>query len=127
MIQTLSSSNAPAAVGPYSQAVKAGGFVFLSGQIALDAKRGEMVGFSAAEQMEIVLENTKALLEDIGLSFDRVVKTTLYLTDMTQFAAVNEVYATAFSEHKPARACVEVRALPKDALVELECIALVNE
>lgn len=122
MVKSLSSRNAPAAVGPYSLAVAAGDFVFVSGQIALSPATGELVGPDAPAQMRQVLANLRALLEDNGLSPSQVVKTTIFLTDMGQFAAVNEVYAAFFGEVRPARSTVEVRALPKGALVELEAV-----
>lgn len=122
MVKSLSSPNAPAAVGPYSLAVAAGDFVFVSGQIALGPASGELVGPDAPAQMRQVLANLQALLEDNGLSPSQVVKTTIFLTDMGQFAAVNEVYAAFFGEVRPARSTVEVRALPKGALVELEAV-----
>ena len=114
---------APAAIGPYSQAVASGGFLWCSGQIALDPKTGTMVGTTAAAQAERVLANLKGVLEAGGSSLARVLKTTIFLADMADFASVNEVYAAAFGEHRPARATVAVKALPKGALVEIDAVA----
>ncbi len=125
-MEIVATSKAPKAIGPYSQAVVAGGFVFASGQIALDPDTGEMVGRTAAEQAEQVLRNLKAVLEAAGASLDSVVKTTIYLVDMGDFGQVNEVYGRHFGEHRPARATVAVVKLPKDALVEIEAVALVR-
>ena len=114
---------APAAIGPYSQAVKVGDLLFCSGQIPLDPATMEMVGDTAAEQCEQVMSNIQNLLEAAGLGLDRVARTTIFLASMADFAAVNEVYAKYFGDHKPARACVAVKELPKAALVEIDCIA----
>src|SRR5690606_15532354 len=110
------------AIGPYSQAVVAGGLVFCSGQIALDPRSGELVGATAAEQATQVVANLDAVLRAAECALTRVVRTTIFLVDMADFAAVNDVYGKAFP-HAPARACVAVRALPKGALVEIDCIA----
>lgn len=114
---------APAAIGPYSQAVSAGGFLYLSGMLAIDPATGEMVGSDAPTQARQIMRNISALLESRGLSAENVVKTTVFLTDLNSFAAVNAVYGETFLVDPPARSCVEVRRLPKDALVEIECIA----
>lgn len=114
---------APAAIGPYSQAIVCGDLLFCSGQIALDPATGELVGATAKEQAEQVMDNLRAVLEAGGSRLDRVVKTTIFLADMADFAAVNEVYAAALGDHRPARATVAVRTLPKDARVEIDCIA----
>jgi 2-iminobutanoate/2-iminopropanoate deaminase len=119
----ISTKNAPGAVGPYSQAVKAGNFVFASGQIPLDPSTGELVNGDVKKATERSLENVKAILEAAGTSLDKVVKTTVFVKNMSDFAAVNEVYAKYFDKDMPARSCVEVK-LPKDALVEIEVIAL---
>ena len=122
---SVTTSSAPAAIGPYSQAVSAGGFVHCSGQIALDPATMQIVGDDAAQQAERALTNLGAVLEAAGSSLARVVKCTVYLVDMGDFAAVNEIYARFFAgESPPARACVEVARLPKDALVEIDCVAL---
>ena len=122
-METVHTDRAPAAIGPYSQAVKAGNLLFCSGQIPLDPKTMEMVGSTAAEQAEQVMQNLANLLVAGGAGLDRVVRTTIFLASMGDFAAVNEVYARHFGEHKPARACVAVKDLPKGALVEIDCIA----
>ena len=121
--EIVATTLAPAAIGPYSQAVRAGEFVFLSGQIALDPATGEMVGETAAEQAERVMENIGAVLAAAGLAFSQVVKSTIYLTDLADFAAVNQVYGRRFPAEPPARATVGVRELPRGAKVEIEVIA----
>ncbi len=122
-IQIVRSENAPKAIGPYSQAVSAGGFLFCSGQIPLDASSGQIVGETAGEQTVKVMANLLAVLEAAGLDFSNVVKTTIFLKDMNDFASVNDAYAAAMGEHRPARATVEVARLPKDVMVEIDCIA----
>jgi len=124
--QAVHSDNAPAAIGPYSQAVRVGDLLFCSGQIPLDPATMQMVGDDAQSQCVQVLANLQAVLEAGGAAFDSVVRTTIFLVDMADFAAVNEVYGRAFGDHKPARACVAVKALPKGALVEIDCIAQVR-
>lgn len=119
----ISTTNAPGAVGPYSQAVKVGNLVFTSGQIPLDPANGELVGGDVQKATERSLENVKAILEAAGTSLDKVVKTTVFVKNMSDFAAVNEIYAKYFQKDMPARSCVQV-VLPKDALVEIEVIAL---
>jgi len=121
--EIVATTLAPAAIGPYSQAVRVGEFVFLSGQIALDPATGEMVGETAAEQAERVMENIGAVLAAAGLAFSQVVKSTIYLTDLADFAAVNQVYGRRFPAEPPARATVGVRELPRGAKVEIEVIA----
>ncbi|OAA91545.1 RidA family protein [Clostridium coskatii] len=123
--EIINTKKAPGAVGPYSQAVKVGNFLFTSGQIPLDPSTGELVSSDIKKATERSLENIKALLEEAGTSFDKVIKTTVYVKSMSDFAAVNEVYARYFKKDMPARSCVEVK-LPKDALVEVEVIALVD-
>ena len=123
MKRIIATQTAPAAVGPYSQAVVAGNLMFCSGQIALDPATGTMVGSDFAGQTEQVLKNVMALLASEGLSLTDVVKATVFATDMGAFAAVNEVYARFFASEPPARSFVEVSALPKNALVEIEVIA----
>ncbi len=125
MIETISSENAPGAIGPYSQAVKAGNLIFCSGQIPLDPQTGEFVSEDVAEQTRQVLKNLSAVLEAAETSLNNVVKTTVFLADMNDFAQMNEVYAEFFSENKPARATVQAARLPRDARVEIECIAFV--
>lgn len=126
MKQVIKTDKAPAAIGAYSQAVKtaATNIVFCSGQIPLDPKTGEMVGETAAEQCKQVMANVEAVLKAAGLGFADVIKATVYLTDMNDFAAVNEVYGSYFTDKPPARAAVEVSRLPKDARVEIEVIAV---
>ena len=114
---------APAAIGPYSQGVRVGNLFFFSGVIPLAPDTGALVGADAAEQTAQVLQNIRALLAPQGLSPQNVVKTTVFLTDIAAFGAVNDVYASLFDSEPPARSCVEVSALPKGALVEIECVA----
>jgi 2-iminobutanoate/2-iminopropanoate deaminase len=123
MVQPVSTDAAPAAIGPYSQAVMAGGFVFCSGQIALDPASGAVTGADAAAQTVRVMANLEAVLKAAGCGLADIVKTTIYLKEMNDFAAVNEAYARALGGHRPARATVEVSRLPKDVLVEVDCIA----
>ena len=127
MRERIQTDNAPAAIGPYSQAIRAGGFVFASGQIPIDPATGEFVKGGIAEQTEQVLKNLAALLEAAGSGLDKVVKTTVFLADMKEFAGMNEVYARFFSAPPPARATVAAAGLPKDARVEIEAVALVSE
>lgn len=122
MKEIVSTERAPAAIGPYSQAVKTGDLMFMSGQIPLDPATMEIVPGCVACQTEQVLKNMQAILGSQGLSLANVVKTTVFITNMGDFGAVNEVYAKYFAEKAPARSCVEVSALPKGALVEIEAI-----
>jgi len=115
---------APQAIGPYSQAITADGWVFTAGQVALDPKSGALVGASVAEQTEQVFKNLEAVLAASGTSLGNVVKSTVYLADMADFAAMNEVYARHFGAHKPARSTVQAAGLPKGARVEIDLIAL---
>ncbi len=124
MIETVATDRGPKAIGPYSQAIRANGFVFLSGQIPLDPKTQQVVEGDAAVQTERVLENLKAVVEAAGSSLQRVVKTTVFLADLNDFAAMNEVYARYFVGHPPARSTVEVSRLPKNVRVEIDLIAL---
>ena len=124
MPDVISTDRGPRAIGPYSQAIRANGFLFLSGQVSLDPATQQLVQGGIAAQTTRVLENLKAILEAAGSSLARVVKTTVYLKDMNDFAAMNEVYARYFPSAPPARATVEVARLPKDARVEIELIAL---
>jgi 2-iminobutanoate/2-iminopropanoate deaminase len=123
--ETISTENAPGAIGPYSQAVRAGNMVFCSGQIPINPQTGEFVSEDVAEQTRQVLKNLSAVLEAADTSLNNVVKTTVFLADMNDFAAMNEVYTEFFSENKPARATVQAARLPRDARVEIECIAVV--
>lgn len=122
-LEPVHTDGAPEAIGPYSQAVVAGDLVFCSGQVSLHPETGELVGETAAEQADRALQNLRAVVEAAGSSMDRVVKTTVYLADMADYPHVNEVYARHFGDAKPARAAVAVRTLPKNALVEIDCIA----
>jgi 2-iminobutanoate/2-iminopropanoate deaminase len=125
--QRVQTDKAPAAIGPYSQAIKAGGFVFVSGQIPIDPETGEFVAGGITEQTDRVLRNLRAVLEAAGSGLDQVVKTTVFLADMKEFSGMNEVYATYFTEPPPARATVAAAGLPRDARVEIEAVALVSE
>ena len=127
MRERIQTNKAPAAIGPYSQAIKANGFVFVSGQIPINPQTGEFVAGGIAEQTQQVLRNLKAVLEASGSSLDQVVKTTVFLADMKEFSGMNEVYATFFSGPPPARATVAAAGLPRDARVEIEAVALVSE
>jgi 2-iminobutanoate/2-iminopropanoate deaminase len=122
----ISTDSAPKAIGPYSQAVIANGFAFLSGQIPLDPVTNQLIEGDIAAQTERVFENLKAVLAACGSSLARVVKTTVFLKDMGEFAKMNEVYARYFADHAPARATVEAARLPRDVRVEIECIATVG-
>ncbi|MDF2670056.1 MAG: yabJ [Paenibacillus sp.] len=124
-IQTIRTDAAPAAIGPYSQAIAFGGLIFTSGQIPLNTE-GQLVDGGIAEQTHQVFRNLFAVLEGAGASFQDVLKATVFLKDMSQFGVVNEIYASYFGEHKPARSTVEVARLPKDVLVEIELIAAKN-
>lgn len=123
MKKVISTAEAPQAIGPYSQAIEAGGFVFVSGQIPLIPATGELVEGSVEVQTARVLENLKAILEAAGSSLESVIKTTVYITNMDDFAKVNGIYGQYFQENPPARVCVEVSKLPKGALVEIDVIA----
>jgi 2-iminobutanoate/2-iminopropanoate deaminase len=120
----ISTTDAPRAIGPYSQGIKAGGFVFVSGQVAFDPATGKLIEGDVRAQTERVLKNITAILDAAGSSLDQVVKCTVFLKNMEDFVPMNEVYATFFPTEPPARATVEVSKLPKDMLVEIDCIAL---
>jgi len=122
-IETVSTSGAPRAIGPYSQALRAGGFLFTAGQVGFDPATGELVDGGIAEQTRQVLANIRAILEAGGARLGQVVKTTVFLVDMADFAAMNEVYAEVFGTHRPARSTVAVAALPRGARVEIEAVA----
>lgn len=122
-LEILSTDKAPAAIGPYSQAVKCGNMLFCSGQIPLDPLSGELVAGDITLQAEQVMNNIAAVLSAAGAGFDDVVKTTIYLVDMADFAAVNEVYGRCFTAHKPARSTVAVKSLPRAAMLEIEVLA----
>jgi 2-iminobutanoate/2-iminopropanoate deaminase len=123
--EPVNTESAPAAIGPYSQAIRAGEFVFVSGQIAIDPATQQFVAGTVAEQTERVLKNLAAILKAAGSSLDKVVKTTVFMADMKDFAEMNDVYATFFSDAPPARATVAAAGLPRDARVEIEAVALI--
>ena len=125
-MEEIKSGNAPAAIGPYSQAIRCGNLVFCSGQLGLDAGTGKLVGVSVEAQTREALHNLRAVLLAAGVSMDHVIKTTVFIANMDDFPQVNEVYTQVFGEHKPARATVQVARLPLDALVEIECIACIE-
>lgn len=126
MADIISTDKAPKAIGPYSQALRHNGVVYCAGQIPLDPATMQMVEGGITEQTEQVIANLSAVLEAAGSSLGKVLKTTVFLKDMGEFAAMNEVYARYFSEHKPARSTVEAARLPRDVRVEIECIAAVE-
>ena len=123
MRDVILTDRGPKPIGPYSQAIRTNGFLYVSGQVALDPKTGEMTGADIRQQTERALENVKGILGAAGLNMHQVVKTTVFLKDMNEFAAMNEVYAKYFTLAPPARSTVQVARLPKDALVEIEVIA----
>ncbi len=123
MIETISTASAPAALGPYSQALKAGGFVWCSGQIPIDPATNTITAQTIEEQTRQAISNLQNVLAAAGTSLANVVKTTVFIKDMNDFAALNKVYAEMFGATKPARSCVEVARLPKDVKVEIECVA----
>ena len=125
-MESVHTNDAPQAIGPYSQAVVVGSMAYLSGQIALDPKSMEIVGETVIEQTKRVFANLAAVLEAAGSSLGQVVKTTVYLSDMAEFPAMNEEYARQFGDHRPARATVEVARLPKDVKVEIDAVAMVG-
>ena len=125
-LEFVATAGAPKAIGPYSQAVQSNGFLFTAGQVALDPDRGELVAGGISEQTARALENLRAILDAANSDFSQVVKTTVFLVDMADFAAMNEVYSRAFGDHRPARSTVAVAALPRGARVEIEVIASVR-
>lgn len=125
-IKTIHTDRAPAAIGPYSQAIVANGFIFTAGQIALDPASGQIVAGDVVAQAERVLANLRAILEEAGSSFADVVKTTVFLSDMADFPRVNEVYAKAFGNSRPARSTVQAAGLPRGVFVEIEAVAVVR-
>lgn len=127
MREAIATSEAPGAIGPYSQAIRAGGFVFVSGQIPLDPATGVLVAGGIAEQTHRVLKNLDAILHASGTSFNTVVKTTVYLADMSEFAAMNAIYAEYMPSPAPARATVEAARLPRDVRVEIDVVAYVGD
>jgi 2-iminobutanoate/2-iminopropanoate deaminase len=127
MKEIISTSEAPGAIGPYSQAVRSGSFLFCSGQIPLDPKSGQIIAGDISAQTRRVLDNIAAILKAEDLNFDHVVKTTIFLTNLGDFQTVNEVYGSYFKRNPPARSTVQVAALPKGANVEIEVIAIADE
>ena len=127
MRQVVKTGRAPEAIGPYSQAIKAGGFVFVSGQIPIDPETGQFVSGGIAEQTRQVMKNLAAVLDAAGSDLQLVVKTSVFLADMEEFAAMNEVYGKFFGDEPPARATVQAVRLPRDARVEIEAVALLRE
>lgn len=127
MKKIISTSEAPAAIGPYSQAVHSGNFLFCSGQIPLDPKSGQIVPGDIATQTRRVLDNIGAVLKADGLTFENIVKTTIFLTDLGDFQTVNEIYGSYFKQQPPARSTVQVSALPKGAKIEIEVIAVADD
>jgi 2-iminobutanoate/2-iminopropanoate deaminase len=125
-VDFVSTPGAPKAIGPYSQGVRANGFLFTAGQVALDPRTGELVSGGIAEQTARAMENLRAILSAANTDFSRVVKTTVFLVDMGDFTAMNDVYARVFGDHRPARSTVAVAALPRGARVEIEVIATVS-
>jgi 2-iminobutanoate/2-iminopropanoate deaminase len=125
--QAILSQDAPAPIGPYSQAVRVGDWIFISGQIPIDPATGKMITGGVATQTKQVLQNLQAVLTAVGLNMDSIVKTTIYMTDLSMFAELNEVYANYFHPPFPARATVQVSALPMGALVEIEAIAYAGD
>ncbi|MCQ2225046.1 MAG: RidA family protein [Paludibacteraceae bacterium] len=123
MKQIISTTNAPAAIGPYSQAVQVGGALYTSGQIAIDPQTGNLAGSTIEEQTKQVMKNLGNILQAAGYTFSDVIKTTVFITDMGSFGTVNQIYGECFTTNPPARSCVEVKSLPKGALVEIEVIA----
>lgn len=124
--KVISTQNAPAAIGPYSQAIKVGNFLYTSGQVPFDPKTMEVVSQDIKEQTKQVMENLKAIFDEAGTSFDKVIKMTVFIKDMNQFGDINEVYGTYFGETPPARSCVEVARLPRDVGIEIEAIVIVD-
>jgi len=124
--QVVSTQDAPQAIGPYSQAIKAGNFLFISGQIPLDPKSGMVVGSSIEEQTEQVMKNLSAILKSQNLGFENIVKTTVFLTQMAEFPRFNEIYSKHLKTPYPARATVEISKLPKDVKVEIEAVAIIS-
>ena len=123
MREVILTDRGPKPIGPYSQAIRTNGFLYLSGQVALDSKTGELTGADIRQQTERVFENIKGILEAAGSNLHHIVKTTVFLKDMNDFAAMNEVYGKYFTSAPPARSTVQVARLPKDALVEIEVVA----
>lgn len=127
MIDAISTSKAPEAIGPYSQAVRVGNTIYLSGQLPIDPANGEIMTNNEEAQAKQAMKNIQAILGEVNLSFNDIVKTTIYIRDMDRFSTVNKVYESFFGDHYPARSTVEVSNLPKDALVEIEAVAHISK
>ena len=125
-MKTVQTNNAPKAIGPYSQAIIINDIIYTSGQIPLNPKTMELESFDIVGQTNQVLENVKAILTEANTSLNNVIKTTIFIKDMNDFATINKIYSTYFNDHKPARSCVEVARLPKDVLIEMEVIAKIK-
>jgi 2-iminobutanoate/2-iminopropanoate deaminase len=123
--EVIHSEKAPAALGPYSQAIKVGNFIYTSGQVGIDPANGDLISWQLRDQVHQVFKNLQAVLEAAGASLQNVVKTTVFLAHMSDFAEMNSIYAEYFGENRPARSTVEVARLPKDALVEIEAVAII--
>ncbi len=123
-MKSIISENAPAPIGPYSQAIEVNGFIYTSGQIALHPKSGEIVSGKLEEQVHQVIKNLQAVLKAADTDLNKVIKTTIFLANMSDFVKVNEIYGSYFSESKPARSTVEVSCLPKNVLIEIDCVAV---
>ena len=122
-MQMIKTEKAPRAIGPYSQAIRYENFLFISGQIAIDPSTNEFIDDTVENQTELIMQNIKAILEEVGLNFNHVIKTTIFLKNINDFDKVNKIYEKYFTEHKPARSTVEVSNLPKNALIEIEVLA----
>ena len=125
-MKIITSPNAPAAVGPYSQAIEVGDFIFFSGQIPLDPQSGNLIAGGITEQTQQVFQNILAVLDAANLKTNHIVKTTVFMTNLADFSILNDLYAKFFGDHKPARSTVQVSQLPKQAVIEIECIAVQN-
>ncbi len=123
-MKIIYSDKAPDPIGPYSQAVESNGFIFSSGQIALDPKTGEIISENLEDQVRQVIKNMQSVLQAAGSDLDKIVKTTIFITDMNNFGTINSIYSEYFDQSKPARSTVEVSCLPKNVLVEIDCIAI---
>lgn len=126
-MKIISTDKAPAAIGPYSQAIEANGFIFTSGMVPIDPATNTIVEGGVEEQARQAISNVKALLESTGTSLDKVVKTTVFIKNMDDFGKINEIYSEIFGGHCPARSCVEVARLPKDVLIEIEAVAVIEK
>ena len=126
-MKMISTNNAPAAIGPYSQAVKTGSFIFLSGQLPIDPRTNTIEAKDVQGQTRQIMENIKAILQEEGLSLSNIVKTTIFISDMNHFTMINEIYSAYLGDHRPARSMVEVSRIPKDSMVEIEVLASMDK